>query len=223
MPIPNLSAYGVPLVSNGARVHASIATLAALLALPANDPSLVHGNEVEVEADQSRWVYNSSSVLTTDSLFVAAPTTSGVLGRWMRKCGLVRLVLPITFATADATVLATLPTGAEACFFTAYWKITTTFAGGSSSAIGVSSNKTGFSTKGDILGGAAGDLTATLVSTGTQNIVAGTIGPKVDTLTETKLVLVAGDTIRFDAITSAYTSGVGSVIVLLQLTQNPGA
>lgn len=126
------------------------------------------------------------------------------------------LKLPIAFGTADAAILFTVPTltnGAAALQIDSlYWEITTSFTGGASSAIGVSSSNTNFSTKGDLLGGASGDVAATLVSTGVT-YKGGTLGTKFGS--NGKIMLIAGDTIRFDRITSAFTAGAGYVHVNL--------
>jgi hypothetical protein len=122
------------------------------------------------------------------------------------------LKLPIGFATADAAVLFTVPTltnGAVALQIDSlWWEITTGWTGGSSSAIGISSSNTKYATKGDLLGGATGDVAATLVST--NKYVMGTAGAKYATAVSTgRVFLVAADTIRFDQITSAFTAGAG--------------
>jgi hypothetical protein len=125
----------------------------------------------------------------------------------------VHLKLPIAFGTADAATLFTVPSGLKLSLVRCYWEVTTTFAGGSSSAIGVSSANTAYSTKGDILGGASGDVAAMLVSTGSP--YKGTLGPKIlaSAGTTSCVVLVAADILRFDRVTSAFTSGAGFVHV----------
>lgn len=126
------------------------------------------------------------------------------------------LKLPFTFATADAAVLFTVPTltnGAAALKIDSlFWEITTSMTGGTTPAIGVSSSNSKYNTKGDLLGGASGDLTASLVSTNTY--VPGTLGAKFAAAATTgKIFLVAGDTIRFDRIANAFTAGAGYVHV----------
>lgn len=120
------------------------------------------------------------------------------------------LKLPISFATADAAVLFTVPTltnGASAIKLDSlFWEVTTSFTGGSSSAIGISSSSSLYNTKGDLLGGATGDVLATLVSTGGK-LKTGTAGAKV--VSTVKNYLVAGDTLRFDRIASVFTAGAG--------------
>jgi len=197
---------------------ASVATLAALKSIGANDR--VHGDEVLVDADQSRWYFHSTSVVAGDDVLVAAPSAGA--GRWLRIPGIVDLALPITFNTADAAVLYTMPTGAKLRIHDLYWLVTADWTGGSSSAIGVSSTKTGFTTKGDLLGGATGDVAATLVaSVGT---VPGTLGVGINSLAKLKTAIwLPADVIRFDRITSAFTAGTGEVHVVGQLLKNAGA
>jgi len=126
--------------------------------------------------------------------------------------GATTLQLALTFATADAAILYTVPTGIRLCVGRAFWEVTTTFAGGTSSAIGLSSSNTNYTTKGDLLGGASGDVAAGLGSTVKFQ---GTIGAKA--ASQGVIVLVAGDTIRFDRITSAFTSGVAIAHVPVRL------
>jgi hypothetical protein len=122
------------------------------------------------------------------------------------------LKLPVGFGLADAAVLFTVPTltnGAAALELgSLWWEITTSFTGGASSAIGVSSSNASYNTKGDLLGGSAGDVAAGLLSTG-LTYKGGTLGTKFGS--NGKVILVAGDTVRFDRITSVFTAGAGFV------------
>lgn len=121
----------------------------------------------------------------------------------MFDAGATSLQLAATFATADAAVLFTVPTDIRLLIdFRPFWENSIAWAGGASSAVGLSSSNAAYNTKGDLLGGAAGDVTAAM-GTGFK----GTIGAKL--ATQGLVVLVAGDTIRFDRITSVYTSGAG--------------
>ena len=123
------------------------------------------------------------------------------------------LSLPVAYSTADAETLYTVPAGIRLFLHRLIWEATTGFTGGSSSAIGVSSDATGFTTKGDLLGGSGGDVTATLGTSG--SLAAGTIGAKFGS--NGAIVLPAGKLIRFDRITSAYTAGAGFVHVLASI------
>lgn len=124
------------------------------------------------------------------------------------------LALPIAFGTADAATLFTVPAGVRLCIHRAAWEIATSFTGGASSAIGISSDDANANTKGDILGGATGDVAATLVSTGVP-LKGGTIGAKFGS--NGVIVLAAGKIIRFDRITSAFTAGAGLVHLQVSL------
>lgn len=125
----------------------------------------------------------------------------------LTQAGRFTLTLPVAFGTADAAVLYTVPVGIRLSVERAFWEPITSFTGGASSAIGLSSSNANYNTKGDLLGGATGDVAAGLVSTGAP--FKGTIGAKA--ATQGVIVLVAGDTIRFDRITSAFTAGAGNV------------
>lgn len=208
-----LSPYGAIKYASGVALAASVATIAALKALAADDPSHVAGNVMLVDGDGSEWVYNPTSSLTGDDILVVAPTNAA--GRWLRKVGSVDLKLPIAFGTSDAAVLATLPAGARFLLRRGYWEITADFTGGSSSAIGASSSGTGYTTKGDLHGGSSGDVAASL----TAGVRAGTIGADV----AAGVLLVAGDTVRFDRITSAFAAGSGFLHLVGELLTNAGA
>lgn len=216
-----LSPYGTPKYSSGSAMAASVATMAALTALTADHPARVHGNIVDVDADGSRWYWHSTSTLTSDGILVQAADDAPSAGRWLRAPGSVDLALPFTYATANNAVLLTLPTGAVLAFRQAYWEVTTGFTGGSSSAIGVNSSNAACNTAGDLLGGASGDVAATLVA---GSVVPGTIGAKADALSELHAdVLVAADTVKLNRITSAFTAGAGKVHLVGQLLRNAGA
>lgn len=124
--------------------------------------------------------------------------------------GAFTLKLPIGFATADAAVLYTVPVGRRVIVGRAFWEVTSAFTGGTSSTIGLSSSATGYTTKGDLLGDAAGDAQAALTAG-----FRGAIGNK---LASNGIVVLPGEaTIRFDRITSAFTAGAGFAIIPLRL------
>lgn len=219
MPVNCLSPYGAPKYASGSAVAASVATMAALRAL--SEPGdLVHGNIVSVDADGSRWYFHSSSALTADNILVALPDASAYAsaGRWLRCPGRVALACPFTYATADGATLLTLPTGCVFKLDSAHWHVTTSLTGGSSSAIGVAC--TSQSTAGDILGGASGDVAASL----TAGRRVGTIGAKMDAVSEMHANLfIAAEAFTFERITSAFTAGAGNVVLVGDLIANAGA
>lgn len=171
-------------------------------------------------ADGSKWKFNATStaVDATSNLVVTPSVGSGV---WLRQDSLVALSLPYTFATADAAALFTVPVGARLHPIDSWWDTIADHTGGSSSAIGLSTSVTGFNTKGDLLGGASGDVAATLVAANVRQ--TGTIGAKMATRTLGRLVLIAADVIRYDRITSVFTAGSGTARVLCAVLANPGA
>lgn len=186
-------------------IGAVAATKTALKAIPA--ASRYNGKTATVTADGSQWVFAASSTAAdTSEQLVLTPAAGS--GRWLRIDKSFVMDLPITYATADAAVLHTVPAGFVLRLVSApYYDITTQFAGGSSSSIGASSSKSGYSTKGDL-------ISATLTAALTTGNGKGALGDKVDSAAELHaLTLVAADTILHDRIVSAYTSGVGSVRV----------
>lgn len=180
-----------------------ILTKAALAALPAD--LLDDGDSRIVTADGSRWRYDASSTLvdTTQNLVIAA--TNGA-GKWVRADVDFDIKLPIGFATADATALFTVPVGFKLLLEQIFWDITTAFTGGASAAIGLSSDAAPYTTKGMLLGGASGDVLATLVA----GITQGTIGTGFSAAPK-MVVIPAGNVVRLDQITSAFTAGAGFV------------
>ena len=198
------------------RIAAPVASLTELKAIPANRRT--HGMLAVNLADGSRWRFHSTSALTGDDLITVTPDAG--TGRWLRMPGAFELKMPIAFGTADAAALFTTPAGALVQFDEFYWDVTVGFTGGASSAIGLSSNKTGATTKGDLLGGATGDVAATLVA-GTP--IMGTIGAQWGTIALRRKIWVATETVRFDRITSAFTAGSGFACATGKLLRHAGA
>jgi hypothetical protein len=199
------------------RIAAPVASIAALAVYGINDAA--NGQLALDVATGNLWKFSAACALAGDNIFVAGSGSGN--GRWLHVPGLRTLVMPITFATADAAVLATVPTGAVLMPEEFYWTISTSWTGGSSSAIGVSSNKTGFSTKGDLLGGASGNVLADLTTVLSPTL--GTIGAGFDTLAKRRALWVAGNTFRFDRIASVFTAGAGAVNAKVSLLANAGA
>jgi hypothetical protein len=201
------------------RIHGAVASLAALKTTPPNNRQ--HGMIVHVTADGSLWRFHSSSVLTGDDLLVATPAAGA--GRWLRMPGEALLAAPIAFGTADAAILLTLQAGQLLQPIDFAWRITADFTGGASSAIGLSSsNKAGYTTKGDLLGGVAGDLAATLVAS--SGLAAnGTIGAQWGTVALRRPLWKPTETVRFDRIVSAFTAGAGFALLNVNVLANDGA
>ena len=197
-------ASGSSLASGGVADRAALSAIAA--------GSRYDGQVMVVREDGSSWRFVAASVLATDESKMLAVKPDAGTGAWLRLDKAFTLKLPFTFSTADASVLLTVPSGfALKLGAHPYFEITTGMTGGSSSAIGVSTAAvTGYTTKGDLLGGASGDVAATLVA----GKMAGTLGGKLDTVTRLQaLLLKSGDVIRFDRITSAFTAGAGNICI----------
>ncbi len=164
-------------------------------------------------AGGSHWRFDAASAAAdTTSTLVLTPTAG--TGRWLRTDKTVTTKIAVAFGTADEAVLFTVPVGFTLAVQEAAWEIGTSFTGGSSSAIGLSSSNTNYATQGDILGGAVGSVAAEITST-----IKHTATPRGATFTATPFtcVLEAADTVIFDRITSVFTAGAG--FVRMTLTQ----
>lgn len=122
------------------------------------------------------------------------------------------LTIPFTFATADAAVLYTVPSGYRMQIVDATWEPTVSFTGGAASAIGLKSSNAGYATAGDLLGGAAGDVAAGLTAVPATPFKR-TVGAKI----AAGVWLIAADTIIFNRITSAFAAGAGNVHIFYRL------
>jgi len=194
------------------RVADPVATVTALKAIKSKN--CYQGMTALVTADNSNWRYSSTSVVTGDDVFVAAPA-DGATGRWLRTDKIVDIpCAAVTFATNDGVTVFTIPTGAIVVPTRGYWVNSIAWSGGSSSTVALASSNAGASTAGDLQGGAAGDAAAAM-GTGTK---LGTVGAKVNAV-----VLVAADTITFERITSVYTAGAGIPHVVCTVLANAGA
>lgn len=119
----------------------------------------------------------------------------------------VDLRIPISYVLADAAVLLTV---SEQIFVTdMYYEITKPFTGGTSAAIGVSSDTAPHDTKGDLLGGASGDKSDMLV-------ISQRTGTKGSSFATPPVTLDAGAVVRFDRIASAFTAGEGYLRIIGQ-------
>lgn len=173
-----------------------------------------HGRLVQL-TDGNVYRYSKSSVLASDDVLVIKAKGAG---RFLLAPNFnFDLALPISAALADAAVLATLPAGCFLQLARSYWEVLADWTGGSSSAIGASSSQAPHNTKGDILGGAAGDVAATLVASAGR--LLGTVGADV----AAGILLKPTATIRYDEITSAFTAGSGYVHLVGRCLANAGA
>ena len=198
--------------SVGTSQSSGVATKTALAALPA--ASRHDGMLVMVRADGSLWRFVAAEATAEDEALELIIEPDAGTGRWLRADKAAVLKLPIDFNTADGAAILTVPAGFALRFAgLPFWEVTTAWTGGSSSAIGVSTDVTGYDTAGDILGGASGDVAAAL----TAGVRAGTIGDEMDLTGLQALALVEDDEIEFDRITSAFTAGAGFVCLPVQI------
>ena len=195
-------------------IFANVAACQAIdgLTIPPNSDCLV----VDIGTGNSgrfRFLPGSTAADASNQT-VIAPTTNPSAGKWHRSDMSFDLKLPVGFGTTDGAVLYTVPTGfgSRMRITRAFWEITTGFSGGVSSTIGLSSSSALYGTNGDLLGGAAGDLAAVLT---TALLFTGAIGTKLASLGT--VVLVPGDTIKFNRIVSAFTAGAGFAHVCVDL------
>lgn len=119
----------------------------------------------------------------------------------------VDIKLAIGFALLDAAVLYTIAPGLRLLLEQVFVEITTAFTGGTSAAIGISASVVPHEAKGDLFGGAGGELLAGL----TVGMHAGTVLGLSFTADPKMVLLEAGTQIRFDRIASAFTAGAGYV------------
>jgi hypothetical protein len=175
-------------------------TLAQLKAVDVQDNE---SGELATLVGGLTYQYDPTSVLAADDIFVIAPGNNQA-GRYVlaQMCPF-DIALPINAALADAAVLAAVPAGWVLAIGRCYWEITANWTGGSSSTIGLSSSVAPHSTKGDLLGGAAGDTDATL--TAANGKVLGTVGADL----ATGILIKGAANIRHDLITSDHTAGTG--------------
>jgi hypothetical protein len=111
--------------------------------------------------------------------------------------------------TVDGAALYVVPEDARLLIEQTFWEVTTGFTGGTSSAIGLSASTAPHDTKGDLLGGASGDVAATLV----PGFAEGTPGASWSGAPGI-VVLEAGTVIRFNRVASAFTAGAGFVHII---------
>jgi len=196
--------------------NVSVADKAALKALSAE---LRNGLMAIVMDDRSLWVYDTSVDVSADEAEELQIEPTAGSGTWLRVDKSFVAKIPISYANTDGEAVWTIPESwALRLTGMPYWEVTTGFTGGSSSAIGISTNITGYTTGGDILGGASGDVAATLVA----GIATGTIGGELDDTAGLHDLLLEEDSeLQYDRITSAFTAGADYVCVPVAVAKAP--
>lgn len=195
------------------RAYASLATISALGA------SSVADGEVFLDQSAGRlWRYAAASTLTADGGFLVAAATGAGVGAFIAMDRTIDIQAAVSSATTDATVLYTVPAGFRLRLTVPFWSVSVTFTTSSAGAAGLKSSNAGLNTAGDILGGASGDLVATLVSTGAY--AKGTVGAKIG---KPPAVLSGGDTVIYNLIAGTYTAGTGIAHIAVEVLLAPAA
>lgn len=176
-----------------------------------------HQHYERVQIGGLMYYFHESCVLAGDDLFVIAPGDNQP-GRYLLAPGYpFDLPIAITYALADAALIATAPANMLALLGRSYWEPTVDWTGGTSSAIGISTDTAPHNTQGDLLGGSGGDVAATLVASAGNTL--GTIGVDV----AGGILFKGGEKIRYDEIVSAFTAGAANVHLVGTMIANPGA
>jgi hypothetical protein len=137
------------------------------------------------------------------SQLVLPPAVNPAGGKWLLVDQFTNLEFAVDFNRADAAVIFTVPAGFRLRMVRPMLEVGTPWTGGAASSIGISSSNANYNTKGDLMGAAAGDVAAGLTAG-----FRGTLGTKLAGSTG-PVVLIAGDTVRFDRIVSIFTAGNG--------------
>ncbi len=153
------------------------------------------------------WLPGSSSPDNNQGQLVVVPTVGGGSGRWIRRDTSLDLLLPVSSASTDALSLLTVPDEItlQPLYSAIYLEITTIWAGGINSTIGLSySTPSVAQNKGNLAGAVAGNggFTATFFA-------AMTLGSQFAAGLAQAVVLSPTSQIFFDRIVSAFTSGAG--------------
>ncbi len=157
-----------------------------------------------------QFVTGSVSPDNNQSQLVVVPGTNPGSGKWVRLDSSFDLILPITFATATATALATVPAELTLLplYLNPFWEMITAWAGGIASTIGLTwSNAAGTGSDGGLLGSAAGDGTFPV-----RSFYRGTPGSDFAAGLK-RIVLPPAATIIYQQLVSAHTSGTGNAHV----------
>jgi hypothetical protein len=175
--------------------------------VPPSQEALVLNNGA---GGQGRYIFlpTSASPDNNAGQLVIVPTSG--TGRWIRRDPMIDLVMPVTFATADAAQLCLVP--AELTLAPAYGaamlEVTTIWAGGVAAALGLSMVTPSIPrTKGGLAGAAAGNSGFTSVCffqlTAGSGFLVSAQAP----------ILCPASQIQFDRFGTFFTSGAGNLHV----------
>jgi hypothetical protein len=174
-------------------------TKALLRALPAD--FRFEGLQAHVLEDASNWVFDAdgTEVDATHNLIMSPSAGSG---RWMRTDSSCVLKIPFSFANTDDEVIFTVPAG-FAFRLTAYpfLDIETAFTGGTDASFGISTNITGYTADGALVG-------VSLLAAATAGVKPCTIGAELPDLAHLHALLFIEDSaIEYNRVVSAFTAG----------------
>lgn len=155
-----------------------------------------------------RFVAASTSPDNNQSQLVVVPGTSPASGKWVRSDPVVDLVMPVTFATADAAQLLLVP--AELTLIPAFagilLEVTTIWAGGIAAALGLSLVTPSIArNKGALAGGVAGLAGFTSVC-----FFQMLLGSQFAAGIAQAPVLCPASQVQFDRFGTFFTSGAGN-------------
>lgn len=208
------------------RIGASVATLAILKQTPAD--RRVDGQLFHVTTDDTIWQWTDAAVATGDDLLAVTPNDAPSAGRFMRLPGAAMVALPIQANTPTGTNLLTVPSNTLLQPLDFAYRVSRVFTGPSNAAIAVSSSNHRGHTG---VGGFAGSMvqtqlnqvfSATAAGTGIAFAMCPVASGTFDTIDNRRLLMKGGDTVRLDVIGSSFATGVGQVLMICNILQNPG-
>jgi hypothetical protein len=204
----------------GSKAYVAASTVADRTALKAiAAASRYEGMQVMVQSDYSTWVFDSSSTLTDDTALELVQEPAAGTGAWIRADKSFTMSIPCSYANTDGEAIETIPAGFVVRLAAhPYLEVGTAWTGGSSSAIGFSTNISGYEAGGDFLGTASGMLAAALGA----GVINSTIGDELGDITGLNAMLfVATSEIQFDRVASAFTAGTGNLRVPVIVSYAP--
>lgn len=173
------------------------------------------GMEALVLSDMSRWVFVADSDIEDDTEnLVLTPGDSPAEGRWLRADDAFVMKIPFSFANTDDEVIFTVPAG-FAFRLTAYpfLDIATSFTGGTSSSFGISTNITGYTADGALVG-------VSLAAAATAGVRPGTIGAELPDLAHFQALLFVEDSaIEYNRVVDAFTAGAADLCLPVALVR----
>lgn len=190
------------------------ATAAACVAIPAAQiPPYQLATIVELGAGpvptigKAEFIFDPLSTASDVLGQMVLSPSGGGNGRWLRYEKFFDLKISVDSTIANNAALVTVPVGFKLALSRPFLEVVTPFTGGTASAIGVNSNYVAASAAGAILGGASGEVAATLIAGYRGNLGTALIAEL--SASGQPIVLEAGGTLRWNRIVDAFTAGAG--------------